>query len=482
MNKKCQVFTPGKIVEEMLDKIDYKKKLYGKKVLEDSCGNGNILLMIVERYINSSIIEGYSLTSIKRGLESDIYGIEIDRIHYKKCLVNLDRIAEKYDLHDVHWKVFNEDSLKKKWEIKFDYIIGNPPYIKYSEINPDTRRFIKETFITCSIGKFDYCYAFVESALNNLNKTGKLIYLIPNSIFKNVFGKDLRNLLLNKLNEIIDYTDFKIFPNVLTSSALILVDNNRISNEIKYCDAKKGFNHKISKSNLGEKWVFKKERKKNRKHINKFSDFFSASISIATLLNEAFVIKDFEYIGEFIKTKNNYIEKEAIKRAMSPKSMNYNKSEIIIFPYYYKNNYLKRYTKKEFGENFPEAVRYLRKFEDKLKKRKSSKNTEWFEYGRTQALKNLNQHKLLLSTVVTKKIKVYELDEDCIPYSGIYIISKGSKDLNIAKEILLSEDFFNYVKDIGINANGESIRITANDINNFEFNLEELIKNGHNEI
>ena len=34
----------------------------------------------------------------------------------------------------------------------------------------------------------------------------------------------------------------------------------------------------------------------------------------------------------------------------------------------------------------------------KLENRKSDKNAKWFEYGRSQALKNSNQEKLLLST------------------------------------------------------------------------------------
>ena len=47
----------------------------------------------------------------------------------------------------------------------------------------------KIDFLLGDKGKFDYCYAFIESAFNNLNETGKTSYLIPNSIFKNVFGK-----------------------------------------------------------------------------------------------------------------------------------------------------------------------------------------------------------------------------------------------------------------------------------------------------
>ena len=51
--KKCQVFTPQEYASHMLDLIDYKKNLFGKRILENSCGNGAILKEIVKRYISS---------------------------------------------------------------------------------------------------------------------------------------------------------------------------------------------------------------------------------------------------------------------------------------------------------------------------------------------------------------------------------------------------------------------------------------------
>lgn len=42
MNKKCQVFTPADYVEELLDSVGYTENLYGKRILENSCGDGNI--------------------------------------------------------------------------------------------------------------------------------------------------------------------------------------------------------------------------------------------------------------------------------------------------------------------------------------------------------------------------------------------------------------------------------------------------------
>ena len=75
---------------------------------------------------------------------------------------------------------------------KFDFIIGNPPYITYSDLNKTTRSFIKKKFYSLFRRKPDYYYAFIERSIKALADDGKLAYLIPNNIFKNRFADRLR--------------------------------------------------------------------------------------------------------------------------------------------------------------------------------------------------------------------------------------------------------------------------------------------------
>ena len=67
MASNCQIPTPQKYVQQMLDYVDYSKKLYGKKVLENSCGEGNILLEVVKRYIESAKSEKHSARRLPKG-------------------------------------------------------------------------------------------------------------------------------------------------------------------------------------------------------------------------------------------------------------------------------------------------------------------------------------------------------------------------------------------------------------------------------
>lgn len=468
MIEKCQVFTPSQNVIELLDAADYTRGLYGKKVIENACGDGNILIEIVRRYIKDSLNNKKNLDEIKQGLELDIHGAEVDEQHYGKCLKNLDEIAASFGIQDVAWNILNIDFLKQNFEGEFDFVIGNPPYINYRELTVETRSYLKGNFISCKYGKFDYFYAFVEASLKSINSTGKLAYLIPNSLFKNVFAQELRNIILPHVVKIVDYTTRKLFSQALTSSAILVCDKGGDPKKIEYQDIERGTTTFIEKDTLDKKWIFSNYIVEN-KPKRRFGDYFSAAISVATLLNNTYILKDFKKENDYVLVNDFRIENGLIREGVSPRSLNYKKAELIIFPYRYNDSKLVRYTSEEFKENFPEATKYLELFSDELSNRNSDKSTEWFEYGRTQALAHLNQPKLLLSTVVTKEVKVYELTKECIPYSGIYIVPKKDLTLTKAKEILESESFYKYVQGIGINANGSSLRITAVDINNFHF-------------
>ena len=110
---------------------------------------------------------------------------------------------------------------------------------------------------------------------------------------------------------------------------------------------------------------------------------------------------------------------------------------------------------------------YLSKYKPILDKRASDAGAQWFEYGRRQGLNTVEKKKLILSTVITNRVHVYEIDCSTVVYAGITITCEDDKSLAKAREILESPDFFKYVNKIGTNVSGSSIRITAKDVNSF---------------
>ncbi len=466
--KKCQIFTPLKNVNEMLDWIGYKDDLYGRKVLEPTFGKGNILMIIVERYINDCLKRNFSLIKIKKGLEADIYGYEYDDLYFKMCLKNLDELCLNYGIRNVNWKLICGDSLIMDCHAFFDYIIGNPPYISYKLLDEETRKFVKENFFVCSTGKFDYCYAFIEKSVDLLNIGGKMAFLIPSSIFKNVFSSKLRNYIKNDLLEIHDYDSQKLFNeeangkkrNILTTSSVIILKKGSNTKILNYFnELNPNLSMKIKKNNLGSKWIFSIAYSNIGKY--RFGDYFKASNSVATLYNKAYVVDKSDPLY--------YCSESILYDAVSPRSKMLNIKEKIIFPYLFDSGSIKRISVDDFQNNYPLCCSHLKKCFDNLSKRKSDLNNSWFEYGRSQALNDMQKSKLLISIVVTKKVKVYKLSKNMIPYSGIYIVPISDMSLNKAKKVLESKDFYKYIKSVGINASGDSFRITSKDINNYYF-------------
>ena len=92
---KCQIFTPENYVKELLDSVGYCKNIVNKTILENSCGDGNILIEIVVRYIEEAMKLKYSNEEIKNGLENNIFGFEIDKKQFEKCIFNLNLVAKK---------------------------------------------------------------------------------------------------------------------------------------------------------------------------------------------------------------------------------------------------------------------------------------------------------------------------------------------------------------------------------------------------
>lgn len=459
---KCQKFTPDALVNTMLDLANYKKNLIGKTILENSFGSGNILKAIVVRYIECAIAEGVDAKSIARGLSEDIYGIELDKTLYNKCVAELNDILSTYSIPSVDWKLYNDNALTLKLNIAFDYVIGNPPYISYKEMDTVSRQELKKSFESCFVGKFDYCYAFIELGIKQLKDTGKLVQLIPNNIYKNVFAKNLRALLSDHISTVLDYPDQKLFDKTLTSVSIFLYDKENTSENIKYKNVTEDIKRNILRNSLGDKWMFSNANEADRQMV-RFGDVFHASITIATLYNKAFIVDDKCIIDESL-------EEELLRKAVSPKTLRYKKEKKIIFPYSYVNDKLFRYSPEIFEKRFPNTVNHLKKYSEELSKRNSDEKAHWFEFGRSQALSHLNKEKLLISTIITNSVEVYKVDADTIPFSGIYITVKDNKySLDDAIVILKSEHFLKYVQSIGISISGKSLRVTCKDINNYMF-------------
>lgn len=462
--KDCQIFTPKETVIYMLDLIDYQKGIFGKTVIDNSCGYGNFLVEVVRRFVEDGIHQNISKTKIKNALQKCIWGCDIDENCVKICIDNLNATAATFGIKNVKWKISKCDGLYLNDDLKFDFVVGNPPYISYLDLDSDVRIKTKENFQSCSIGKFDYSYAFIEKGLQILKNHGKMVMITPANMFKTVFAESLRSIIKSDLTLIIDCSAKKIFNEVLTTPAITVYDKGSCANVLKYQELHTtGVKNEriIDKNTLSGKWNFTDYISSGER---RFGDYFRASNCIATLANKIFIHTQNEQ-GEL----DIDVEKGVLRDAKSPKSEQFGLKQKIIFPYYYRNGELKNYSEEAISKKFPKLMIYLTSKEKELKSRDSDKNAKWYEFGRSQALKHINRNKLLMSTIITKSVRVYELQANEVPYSGIYIVPRDNASLEDAKLILQTKRFYKYLLTKGVKVSGDSIRISSKDVEEYRY-------------
>ncbi len=470
MSENCKIYTPDAWVDILLDEAGYKSDLYGKRVLENSCGIGNILRRIVERYIVDTIAHGYSRDQIRIGLENDIVGLDIDENACRVCIDQLVTIAEQYEIHGVKWNVVNCDALSCS-ENNFTFIIGNPPYITYHDLSSADRELLRQKYNTCKNGRFDYCYAFIEQSIDSLQQNGILTYLVPNSILKNVWAEDLRSFLKPYLRKIRDLKNKNVFEDVTLSPVIIVAQKaKREHSEIVYQCDDEHLQISLNSSNFtSNTWALGNYRAAPNRR--KFGDYFDVANSVATLLNDAFLITEYTVRDDdYILVNDTPIERTVLRPAISIKTRNVVPQPLIIFPYTHgENGAIAHYTEREFEEQFPGACAHIRKYQERLSKRKADKTAKWFEYGRSQAITHLNCEKLVISVMVSGNVHVAIVDDAAVPFAGLYITQKADLPLTRAAEILQHEDFKQYVMQYGVPTTKNSYRISKKILESYSF-------------
>jgi adenine-specific DNA-methyltransferase len=459
-----QVYTPEWIVDTILKEINFNgNKILNKKIIDPACGDGAFLTKIVKIVIDEALKNNKSNKEIKNILEKNIYGIEIDKEEYLKCIDNLNNIVNEKlrDNININWNIFNSNTLikYKKFENQFDYIVGNPPYIRIHNLDEETRKILKNEF-QFSKGTIDIYISFFELGFKLANKNGILGYITPNSFLRNSSYKDFRKFLKEKkaVKTLIDFKSNKIFKDFATYTAITIIDFNNSKNYFSY---KELINNTIKEVNqikfddLDDKnWSLSSKedmlflKKLYENTFYKVSDFFEVQYGFATLRDKIFIGDIMDEKNNLVLFNNYWIEKNILKKIVKGSRFKGNKTEIkyIIFPYKKINNCFYPIEEDKLKKNYPYANNYLLAHKEELLKRDRDKNTNWYEFGRSQGIQNCHKEKIVVSSLMKDKVNFHLLDENVYVYSGIFITKKNPEYIwDMIINILNSDDFKKYI-------------------------------------
>jgi len=379
------------------------------------------------------------------------------------------------------------DAIKNK---KFDFVVGNPPYVRVQMLDKRTKEYLKHEYKT-SVGKFDIYIPFIERGVDWLKDDSKLGYINPNLFLNRDYGKYLRRFLLNNtILQIIDFGDSGVFKDVTNYPCILVVQRkqskeNKIKTIIVYrpkeqlfYDIQKKFYQKYYKCEYFALFEIEQDKlsieqwklipKDALKAFNRIK-----SATTKTLLQEAERIYEGFITGNnkiyFVtpeKAKDLRLEEDLLKpvpKGKYVKRWNFFIDQFVIYPHIDVNG------KTEVIENlkskYPNTWQYFKDNEGELKKRKYLMNAikkgsrkEWFELWNPRSYNWFSQPKIItpnLSTENTFDEDGVFLDHDCY---GIILKDKKRDNYLYILGLLNSNLLEFYLKQISPYASGKYYR------------------------
>jgi len=291
-NKFGQYFTPKVVADFMIEMADISQN---SSILEPSCGEGIFLELLQQKGFNN------------------ITAFEIDQ-----------ELAQKFDF--VRYESFVSSKLNEK----FDLIIGNPPYIRWKNLEDELK---KELSISAIWNKYfnslcDYLYIFILKSIELLNENGQLIFICPEYWMNTTHSISLRNYMVQNgyFEEIYHFNETPIFDKVTVSIVVFkfvkskekkekikvakFYANQKLTNEtllnlknkIPFKDAAY---LTVSQFKINERWLLQSDEVRNELRILETNCIKKTQNSISNLFNEN--KKEFNTIGDFCDIGNGLV-------------------------------------------------------------------------------------------------------------------------------------------------------------------------------
>ena len=423
-------FTPQYIVDFIITSLAPQENA---KVIDPSCGSGAFLLGIIRYYINT-----YN-KSVRNIVSDNLFGADILEYNTRrsKLLIILFAImnGEIVSENDIH--IYTADSLRCEWPHQFDVVVGNPPYVKFQDLDDTTRSFLLESYQTTKLGTYNLYFAFFELGLNLLNKEGKLGYITPNNYFTSLSGEPLRQFFQgNKsIYQIVDFDATKVFD-VQTYTAITFL-NKKENEHIQYDRIDRGETPNtflscisLTPNNYSDlsakKWrLLCGEERENIKIIENcgqpLGGLMNICVGIATLKDDIYFIdvinEDDKYYYSRKKTGDLVIEKEITKPLVKISDMKStsdieNNRRRIIFPYKTVKGKVVAIEEGELKKEYPHCYEYLLSVKDILDGRGKGKDkySPFYVYGRTQGLNRFGA-RIYTPTFSLKPRFLFDADE-----------------------------------------------------------------------
>jgi Type I restriction-modification system methyltransferase subunit len=310
-------------------------------------------------------------------------------------------------------------------ELRFDVIVGNPPYMKSEDMKNITPLELPlyKKYYNSAYKQFDKYFLFLERGMELLTDDGILGYIVPSKFEKVGAGMKLRKLLVDNgyLSSIVSFGANQVFNDKTTYTCLLILNKNSLDT-FQYAEVKNLESWKIRESDsirFAEKqtdelnddvWVLvapeltaahDKIISQSIKLVDLVGDdnIFNG---IQTSANNIYIFTPTKEDKKYYYWGDNQIETAFTKPYFKTSSgadnlytyRSFKPNARVIYPYIKKKGKVELIPLDVIEKKFPFAYKYLQEHKAELDNPKrdikptpTTKN-EWYRYGRHQSLDN----------------------------------------------------------------------------------------------
>lgn len=228
------VFTPSGWADKLVEKHFFKEWVDGATVLDPTAGEG----VFLKAFLKIARKQGITLSNDK---VSRLYGIELNQEYVNNFYK---AVTAEFSIEFPKSNFVQGDIFFQEKEIKADLLIGNPPWVNFSDLEESYKEKIKHLYIHFGLVKnqkdlllgnarTDIATLVVAKVLHsNLNENGKAIFFLPLSIFQNDgANQEFRNYNIRGVDfaveDILDFNGEKVFEDILGRYGIAYFQRNK---------------------------------------------------------------------------------------------------------------------------------------------------------------------------------------------------------------------------------------------------------------
>ena len=230
------IFTRREVVDFILDLAGYRPELqlFEHRLLEPSFGEGDFLLAIIERLLESWNNHA-SKTNQLDVLSNALRAVELHQSSFEAtyerviALLSSNGFIEKTARQIADRWLIRGDFLLYEDQGHFDYVIGNPPYVR-QELIPDVLIAEYRSRYKTIYDRADLYVPFIENSLQLLANGGTLGFICSDRWMKNRYGGPLRQMISKEfhLKAYVDMVDTDAFhSDVIAYPAITIITREK---------------------------------------------------------------------------------------------------------------------------------------------------------------------------------------------------------------------------------------------------------------